>query len=168
MEFLTAAECAQFVRNWETPTSGNSSDDIGWAQLRVNLEGCLNRSAAAARLFAKLLGIEQRTFLWLTEFGIWPSLENRHLFDTLRKVSGEVHPLPETPGHLFATDEGDILVSYLQLVIVSGWGVLLLGLENRHRLLLSHDSWALIRSRSDMSALTKVLSGFGLPYRVDK
>jgi hypothetical protein len=168
LEFLTKTECAQFVRNWEVPASGNGTDDVGWAQLRVNMEDYLDRSAAVARLFARLLGTGQRALLWLTEFGIWPSLENRHLFDALRKVCGEVHPLPEAPGHLFAADEGEALISYLQLVIVFGWGGLLLGLENRHRLLLSHDSWALIRSRSDMSALTKALSDFGLPFRVEQ
>ena len=57
-------------------------------------------------------------------------------------------------------------MSYLQLIIIFGWGGVFLGLENRHRLIVSHDSWTSIRSGSDMPALIKTVSDFGLPYRI--
>ncbi len=163
MQFLTKTESLQTLV--DLPATGRGADD-GLAELQVNIEDCLKRSAATARLFIKLIGTEQAAFLWIEEFGVWPSLENWPLFRTLRSVSDELRPLHEAPGHMFAADEQEALVSYLQLVIIFGWGGVLLGLENRHRLIVSHDSWASIRSLSDMPGLIETASKFGLPYLV--
>ena len=161
MQFFTETESLQTLVNLPAAEHGVGGQS---AELQVDFEDCLGRSTATARLFLKLIGTEQAAFLWIHEFGIWPSLENRPLFETLRRASNEFRPLYEAPGHMFVADEQEALLSYLQLIIIFGWGGVLLGLENRHRLIVSHDSWASIRSLADMPGLIKTVSDFGLPY----
>src|SRR5262249_49955326 len=60
--------------------------------------------------------------LWVTEWGIWPSSENPHLFYRLRQTYSENRPLDEAPGHLFLKDEVPDLTSFISVGIICGWG----------------------------------------------
>lgn len=163
LQFFTKPECLQ--RLADLPGVGRAAGAQS-AELQVTFENLYDRTAPLARLFLKLIGTEQPAFLWIHEFGIWSPLENWPLFETLRRADGELRPLYEAPGHMFAADEQEALMSYLQLIIIFGWGCILLGIENRHRLIVSHDSWASIRSLSDMPGLIKTVSDFGLSYLI--
>jgi hypothetical protein len=60
--------------------------------------------------------------LWITEWGIWPSSENWHLYYRLRQSYGDQRLLHEAPGHLLLDYERDDLASFLQIAITNGWG----------------------------------------------
>jgi len=50
---------------------------------------------------------------------------------------------------------------------LSGWGGVLIGFGNQHRIAISHDSWISIRS-SKLPSQTALVNGFGLPNRLDQ
>jgi len=161
VKFFNAAESANALQ------CANSGTSMGGPELRADFSACLDRSAALARLLATLLGKDQPCLLWIREFGIWPSLENLNLFSCLRASSGEFRSLAEAPGHEFGANELAILISYLQVVLLSGWGGVLIGFGNQHRIAISHDSWISIRS-SKLPSQTALVNGFGLPNRLDQ
>lgn len=79
--------------------------------------------------------------LWFTEFGIWPSSENWNLYNKLRMSYGETASLSERPGHLFAGEETDDLLSFFQLSALFGWGGYLLTEANHINAFFSHDEF---------------------------
>lgn len=99
MNFLGKIESANMVRDL------NPNAEPAQLELRVEFSECLDRSAPLARLIGTILGKDQPSLLWITEFGVWPSLENWDLFDSLRAVSGERRPLADAPGHNFGANE---------------------------------------------------------------
>lgn len=79
--------------------------------------------------------------LWITEWGIWPSSENPHLFYRLRQTYGENRLLNEAPGHLFLKHEVPDLASFISVGIISGWGFHLQPSPYWVRGFVSHDKW---------------------------
>src|SRR5262245_16258403 len=56
--------------------------------------------------------------LWITEYGIWPHFENKHLYYRLRSSYGDNQPLFEVPGHCFVLDyERADLTTFLTIAI---------------------------------------------------
>ena len=53
--------------------------------------------------------------LWVTEWGIWASSENLHLYYTVRKSYGDLRALWEAPGHEFLKHERAELVTFLDI-----------------------------------------------------
>lgn len=141
------------VRRQERPRPGD--------EFLVATGPCQARSAWAARFLASLLG-PGPVLWWVTEWGVWPSSENAHLFAALRLAGGETRPLDEVPGHLFGASETGALVSYLQVALLSGWGGVALGLDGGSRLILSHDEWAMLRVADGAASPREELARHGL------
>lgn len=78
--------------------------------------------------------------LLVTEFGIWPSRENLHLFQKLRLAYSENKPLFLAPGHLFLDFEKQDLVSLLHLCLLFGWSGILASNQSKV-VYFSHDEW---------------------------
>lgn len=161
MRFLDKMESRQFLAE---AVPGSEEDPRDWYDPRVLMDdsrdpahALLRRSVAGARLLRRLIGESQPTYLWITEHGIWPSLENWHLFNILRAASGEHRHVFDAPGHLFTADEQDDLVSYLQIVIFSGWGGHMVGCETKRHMFISHDSWFVLRgSENDQDYIAEI------------
>src|SRR5262249_6209516 len=75
-----------------------------------------------AHWIATSLTYRRPALLWMTEWGIWPSSENWHLYYRLRQSYGDLRLLDEAPGHLFLEHEAEDLASFLQLAMLNGWG----------------------------------------------
>ena len=58
-----------------------------------------------AHRVASELTYRRPTLLLITEWGIWPSSENWHLYYKLRQTYGDSRLLPDAPGHLFLEHE---------------------------------------------------------------
>jgi hypothetical protein len=82
---------------------------------------------------------EMSALLWITEWGIWPSSENWHLYYKLRQSYGDKRLLEDAPGHLFLKHESEDLASFLQLAILNGWGGYLLTEADFVNVFFSHD-----------------------------
>jgi hypothetical protein len=75
-----------------------------------------------AHRIASELRYRRPTLLFITEWGIWPSSENWHLYYNLRQTYGDNRLLHEAPGRLFLEHEGEDFASFLQLSMLNGWG----------------------------------------------
>lgn len=88
------------------------------------------------------------TLLWITEWGIWSSTENWHLYYQLRHSYADHRLLVDAPGHLFLGYEAEDLTSFLQLSMLNGWGGYVLTQANYANVFFSHDEFLDIYSES--------------------
>jgi hypothetical protein len=79
--------------------------------------------------------------LWITEWGIWSSSENLHLYYKLRQTYGDYRLLNEAPGHLFLDHEAEDLASFLQIAMLNGWGGYVLTQMDYVNAFFSHDEF---------------------------
>jgi hypothetical protein len=94
-----------------------------------------------SRWIASRLTYRRPILLFITEWGIWPSSENWHLYYTLRRTYGDLRLLHEAPGHLFLEHETEDLASFLQLSMLNGWGGYVLTDANYVNAFFSHDEF---------------------------
>jgi hypothetical protein len=83
----------------------------------------------------------QPVLLLITEWGIWASSENLHLYYKLRQSYGDHRLLHEAPGHLFLEYEMEDLASFLQIAMLNGWGGYLLTDAGYLNAFFSHDEY---------------------------
>ena len=131
-------------------------------QRRFNIRSFECRSAASARFLVKLIRPDSGFLLLLTEYGIWPSSENPHLFNLLRQHSGISAGLIDLPGHMFVSSEIDLLVCYIQIILISGWVGILQSKSDASFIYISHDSWAVLGSTGSNDDVDAKLTGFDL------
>jgi hypothetical protein len=79
--------------------------------------------------------------LWVTEWGVWNSSENWHLYYRLRHSYGDLRLMHEAPAHLFLDYEGVDLVTFLEVGILSGWDMHLIPTVGYARAFVSHDEF---------------------------
>ena len=95
-----------------------------------------------AHFVASKLTYHRPSLLFITEWGIWSSSENWHLYYKLRQTYGDNRQLHEAPGHLFLGHEAEDLASFLQLSMLNGWGGYVLTEANYVNAFFSHDEYA--------------------------
>jgi len=96
--------------------------------------------------------------LWITEWGVWPSSENLHLYYKLRHAYGDARLLSEAPGHLFLPHEAEDLASFLQIAMLNGWGGYVLTQAGHVDMFFSHDEYMTFYSEND-ACLAEVRRG---------
>jgi hypothetical protein len=94
-----------------------------------------------AHWVATTLTYGQPALLLLSEWGIWGSSENWHLYYKLRQSYGDQRLLHEAPGHLFLEYEAEDLASFLQVAMLNGWGGHILTGANYVNAFFSHDEY---------------------------
>lgn len=97
------------------------------------------------------------TLLWITEWGIWPSSENWHLYYKLRQSYGDARLIDEAPGHLFLANEAEDLASFLQIAMLNGWDGFVLTDANYVNASFSHDEYIDLFAENE-ATLVPVLS----------
>jgi len=119
MRYCTREECENWLRerNRQKP---DAIKDISFERIAYPLPGY--RIRPLALWIATSLTFRMPALLWVTEWGIWPSSENWHLYYKLRQSYGNLELLPQTPGHLFLEHEAEDLASFLQIAMLNGWG----------------------------------------------
>jgi hypothetical protein len=90
---------------------------------------------------ANLISSREPVFLWITEWGIWPSSENWHLYYRLRQSYHDDRLLHEAPGHLFQNYEMADLATFLQVAATNGWGGYILTSLIYVNAFFSHDEY---------------------------
>src|SRR5574341_2187382 len=63
------------------------------------------RKTALSRAIVSLFDTDDGALLWINEFGIWPSSEDRNLFEGFRRSLGERSSLHQKPGHIFSSSD---------------------------------------------------------------
>lgn len=95
-----------------------------------------------------------------TEWGIWPSSDNWHLYNTLRKSCGGDGSLKEGPCHCFAPSEQDLALDYIYLFLLFSWGFYIFADRKDDLLFVSHDGVGCYRTLERESFVRAKLQDF--------
>jgi hypothetical protein len=138
MRFYTVEECDEWLRgrNRQKP---DQIPAISRERFKYPPEG--HRYFYLAHRIATSLACRRLTLLWITEWGIWPSSENSHLYYKLRQMYGDPRLLQEAPGHLFLEHEAEDLATFLQIAMLNGWGGYILVHAGDVNAFFSHDEY---------------------------
>jgi hypothetical protein len=93
----------------------------------------------------------QPTLVWVTEWSIWPSSENWHLYYKFRQSYRDHRLLHEAPGHLFLNYEREDMTSFLWLAMLNGWGGYILAEADYENAFFSHDECIQLFSKNENS-----------------
>jgi len=119
---------------------------------------------------AQSLTSRRPALLWITEWSIWPSSENWHLYYKLRQTYADSRLLHEAPGHLFLEHETEDLASFLQIAMLNGWGGYVLTHANYVNAFFSHDEHIDFYAENDknLSELREFLKTAGRQPALEK
>ena len=114
-----------------------------------------------ARKIVDWFGDFEQCWLAVTEYGIWPSSENWHLYEVLRINQGNSQKLYESPLHVFERSEQTLLASYLHLTLEFGWGGYVFCTPGDEALYMSHDGWLRFSSQPRLNQAISDLETMG-------
>jgi len=160
LRFYTPEECDEWLHTRERL----KPDEVPDAQVeRVDYPLKPHQVFFVAHWIAQSLTFRMPTLLWLTEWGIWPSSENWHLYYRLRQTYGDQRLLHEAPGHLFLEHESEDLASLLQVAMLNGWGGYILTQAHFVNAFFSHDEFIDFFAKRDgsLDGVRKGLEGRG-------
>jgi hypothetical protein len=139
MHFLTLVEAREWCRDrvelTDTGFPTRPSREPRYAR------GPTSHEVAFCRQLERALQPREACLLWVTDWSIWPSSENLHLYYQLRQSYGDRRQLGDAPGHLFLDYEAADLVSFLQVGLLCGWDMHLLPSVGYARAFVSHDEY---------------------------
>jgi len=138
LRFYSAEECERWLRDRERqlPVAAPATHVE-----RLKYPPAPYRVFFIAQWIAHSLTYRRPTLLWLTEWGIWPTSENWHLYYKLRQTYGDQRLLQDASGHLFLEHEAEDLASFLHIAILNGWGGYVLTDVDSVNAFFSHDEY---------------------------
>jgi hypothetical protein len=156
MRFYTTDECEEWLRGRQRI----KPDAIpGIYTAHIHYPASSHRIFYLSHWIASSLMHRLPVLLWITEWGIWGSSENWHLYYKLRQSYEDLRLLHEAPGHLFLGYESEDLTSFLQLAILNGWGGYILAEADYVNAFFSHDEYVDFFSNLDAN-LSAVRNAF--------
>jgi hypothetical protein len=155
MRFYTQSECEDWLRdrNRQKP---ETAPEMRVRRIRYPSEPY--RFFSFSQWISRELTFRMPVLMWITEWGIWSSSENWHLYYKLRQGYGDFRLLHEAPGHLFLEHESEDLASLLQLSMLNGWGGYVLTQADYVNMFFSHDEY--IDFFAKTYPLAEILNGF--------
>jgi len=105
-------------------------------------------------------------WLLITEYGIWPSRQNLHLYYALRRAYGDMRMLGEAPVHQFLSYERAELVTFLHLALLFGWGGRVITNPSWTSVTFSHDRWMVLSVEHGRDAIVKRFADIGVRLEV--
>jgi hypothetical protein len=138
LRFYTEQECEEWLSNRKRQKP-DAAPNLG--RKRIDYPREPYRFYSYAHWIAISQMYRRPALLWITEWGIWPSSENWHLYYKLRQSHGDQRLLHEAPGHLFLEYEAEDLSSFLQVSMSNGWGGYVLTEANYVNAFFSHDEF---------------------------
>jgi len=135
--------------------------------IKMHIEDHRDASVALAKKLVTWMGAFRSCLFWVSEFGIWPSQENRHLYYRLRASYGDSRELNVAPGHYFLEYETADLITFVDLAIRFGWGASLISSPSWTFSFLSHDGWIRVESDSGTDAIRKDIEELSVTYEIE-
>ena len=146
MRFYTQQEC----EDWLSSLKRRKPDTIPDMRIeRIDYPAEPYPVFFLAHWIATSLTHRMPTMLWITEWGIWPTSENWHLYYRLRQTYSDHRLLHEAPGHLFLEHETEDLASFLQIAMLNGWGGYVLTEADYVNAFFSHDEYIAFFAQTD-------------------
>ncbi len=120
------------------------------------------RKTAISRAMVLLFDATDEALLWINEFGIWPSSEDRNLFEGFRRSLGEHSPLHEKPGHIFSSRDLSNVGSLVAMMLYFVWGGILYSPVRGLAIKISHDEYITVfaRNKEDAPGITEKLKKY--------
>jgi len=117
------------------------------------------RKTAISRAIVSVFDTDSEALLWINEFGIWESSEDRNLFDGFRRSLGEHSHLYEKPGHVFSSSDLTGVGSLVAMTLYFVWGAVLYSPTRSVAIRISHDEYVSVfaRNREEVSEITEML-----------
>jgi len=169
MFFRTKEQAIQWVTDLRLDAAQLSAecvDELAPNSIRIALGESQVSPYAIAKAIAQALGNVPEICLWITEYGIWPSSENWHLYYTLRRTYGDLRKLGEAPAHLFLGYETTDLVTFLYLTLLFSWGGHVISAPSWTTVKISHDGWIVIEAEHNRNEVIKLFTELGLRVEV--
>ena len=91
-----------------------------------------------ARVLSNAIDFTQQGLFWITAWGIFPSSENRALFDAYRRSLDEHRSLQAAPGHLITERDVSDLECLMDMALYFYWDASLIDASS-FCIRLSHD-----------------------------
>lgn len=153
MKSLTPKQANEWCRMQGIPMSrfGTPSADGLRGEFQLPSSPTERRLLAETQIaaFAKV----SRSLVWITEWGVWPSIDLLEDFLALRTAAGESRDLKEVPAQLVGKSDFGYLSSVVALAVASLWDVHVIGERGRKWLFYSHDEWGCAQGIEIQSAL---------------
>jgi hypothetical protein len=138
LRFYTEEECERWLNGLQR---SKPRAETGINTQRIGYPPHPHRIFWFAQWMASSITYRLPTLLWFTEWGIWSSNENLHLYYKLRQAYGDNRLLDEAPGHLFLAHESEDLASFLQIGMLNGWDGYVLTQAGYVDAFFSHDEF---------------------------
>lgn len=161
MRCYTSDECADWLAGRERVKPDTQA---GLQREILPFPSSAGRMLYVARWIATQTTYREPVLLWLTEWGVWPSSENWHLYYRLRQSYGDSRLLHEAPGHYFLDYEMEDLASFLQLTMLCGWDGYVLTGANYVNTFISHDEFIDFYA-ADAALLAETRAALGEPQQ---
>jgi hypothetical protein len=159
MRFYAKEQCEDWLRGKERAKPDEVQGRLCKERISYPLEP--HRFYYVAHWIATSLTYRMPTLLWITEWDIWRSTENWHLYYKLRNSYGDHQLLHEAPGHLFLAHEAEDLASFLQLAMLNGWGGYVLTQADYVNAFFSHDEYIDFYATTEAGGLVEVREALG-------
>jgi len=149
-------EISAWLRNAESSRAmvDDSVIDLG-GEFSFGIPVDAGRRTHLARLLASAFHDAAEGLLWIDEYGIWPSSENRTIFTALRRAFDETRALREAPGHVFSPEDSELLQALIAIVLYFSWGARLFRNDGMLRIRISHDEYVECEGNSGVVAALK-------------
>jgi len=120
------------------------------------------RKTALSRIIVSFFEYDDEALLWINEFGIWESSEDRYLFQGFRRSLGESSPLHEKPGHVFSKGDLEATRSLVAMTLYFVWGGILFSPAKNLAIKISHDEFITIyvKDKKEAAIITEKLRPF--------
>ena len=145
MRFYSPIECAEWCSHLQVPLDSQrrpARELTHSHRLRCNFPPLFTQLIWFSRAIESALQPRHDCLLWVTDWGLFPSNENHHLYYRLRQSYGDVRLLHEAPGHLCLDYERPEVVTLIHLCILFGWDIHLIPSVGYGRAFVCHDEWA--------------------------
>lgn len=167
MRFFTPSECAEWCERLELPLDNCRKPKRELAhphRLRCTFLPSFTQLLWFSRLIESALQPRETCLLWVTDWGIFSSNENYHLYYRLRESYGDSRLLHEAPGHLCLDYERPEVVTLIELCILFGWDAHLIPTVGYGRAFVCHDERAILGfdDENEFNETRKALEGTGI------
>ncbi len=155
---INSAEIAQnYLSEWGIPVQTRAGED----SVKFLVPQDAGRKTALARLIAHGFVLEE-SILWVEQTDVFPSCENRLLFEKLREGYGATDSFHDLPVQVFDADEAEGLEQFAALALYYSWDFKVLCLDSRSVVSVDQDEYLSVSSASRMAELTAMFVGFHL------
>jgi hypothetical protein len=155
MRFYSGPECEEWLQDRKRQKP-ETAPEMGVRRIPYPSEPY--RFFSYSQWISHELTFRMPVLMWITEWGIWSSSENWHLYYKLRQGYGDFRLLHEAPGHLFLEHESEDLATLLQLSMLNGWGGYVLTQADYVNMFFSHDEYIDFFAKN--YPLSEILKGF--------